>query len=182
MADATSRYRVVPAQPSQLAALPAIERAAGRLFDGQDLGLPPEAFDEVTPLEDFAEAQAEGLLLVALDGNEAPVGFALADERDDALHLEEVDVHPDHGRRGLGEKLVRALCALSVERGPGAVTLTTFRDVPWNRPFYERLGFAVQDPASLPAELREIVAEEAERGLDPARRVVMRWRATSRDR
>jgi hypothetical protein len=34
-----------------------------------------------------------------------------------------------------------------------AVTLTTFRDVPWNAPFYTRLGFSMLSELRLPAGL-----------------------------
>ena len=53
------------------------------------------------------------------------------------------------------------------------VTLTTFRGVPWNMPFYARLGFEELPRAEWPPPLRAIVADEAARGLDPERRVVM---------
>jgi GNAT superfamily N-acetyltransferase len=53
------------------------------------------------------------------------------------------------------------------------VTLTTFRDVPWNGPFYERLGFRVVAGAELSAALRAIADDETRRGLDPSRRVAM---------
>ena len=62
---------------------------------------------------------------------------------DEALHLEELDVLPGHGRQGIGTRLVRALCDGARGRGIAAVTLCTFRDVPWNAPFYERLGFRI---------------------------------------
>lgn len=54
------------------------------------------------------------------------------------------------------------------------MTLTTFRDVPWNAPFYARAGFRELAAAELSPELAELVREEAARGLDPERRVVMR--------
>jgi GNAT superfamily N-acetyltransferase len=103
------------------------------------------------------------------------VGFAHVElvERD-AVHLEEIDVHPDHGRRGLGARLIRHLCHWAAGKGYDAVTLTTFRDVPWNFPFYTRLGFEVVPPEQVSASLREIVEDEARRGLDPLRRVVMK--------
>ena len=48
--------------------------------------------------------------------------------------------------------------------GLAAVTLTTFRDVPWNAPFYRRVGFeVVDDPTPGLAAVR--AAERAE-GLD----------------
>jgi GNAT superfamily N-acetyltransferase len=92
----------------------------------------------------------------------------------DAVHLEEVDVRPDHGRRGLGTKLVLQVCRWAASSGYACVTLTTFRDVPWNMPFYARLGFAVVPPVQLSIALRGAVDNETRRGLDPLRRVVMR--------
>jgi GNAT superfamily N-acetyltransferase len=57
--------------------------------------------------------------------------------------------------------------------GYHSITLTTCRDVPWNMPFYERLGFRVIPGAGLSAALRAIVEDETRRGLDPSRRVAM---------
>jgi hypothetical protein len=54
------------------------------------------------------------------------------------------------------------------------VTLTTFRGVAFNMPFYERLGFEVIPDASVNPALRTIVNDETRRGLDPSNRVVMR--------
>jgi hypothetical protein len=55
-----------------------------------------------------------------------------------------------------------------------SVTLSTFRDVPWNMPFYERAGFDVVPSNALSPALASIVDDEARRGLDMHRRVVMR--------
>jgi ribosomal protein S18 acetylase RimI-like enzyme len=107
------------------------------------------------------------------------VGFAHVELIEpDAAHLEELDVHPDHGRRGLGTRLVREVCAWAAARGHHAVTLTTFRDVPWNMPFYERLGFEEIPMSELTPGLRAVVDDETRRGLDPVRRVAMRWLRT----
>ncbi len=54
-----------------------------------------------------------------------------------------------------------------------AVTLTTFRDIPWNAPLYARLGFRELSTDRLSPVLAALVREEAERGLESARRVVM---------
>lgn len=61
-----------------------------------------------------------------------------------------------------------------------ALTLTTFSDVPWNRPYYERLGFRVLDEVELSPGLRRIRREEAQRGLDRWGRVAMRRRLGTR--
>ncbi len=41
---------------------------------------------------------------------------------------------------GLGSSLVDHLDGWAAARGLAALTLTTYRDVPWNGPYYERLG------------------------------------------
>jgi hypothetical protein len=53
-----------------------------------------------------------------------------------------------------------------------SITLTTFRDVPWNGPYYEKLGFHVV--STLTPALQALVNEQATWGLEPSLRVVMR--------
>jgi predicted N-acetyltransferase YhbS len=104
-----------------------------------------------------------------------PVGFAHIMVLGPGIaHLEEVDVHPEHGRRGLGSRLVVAVCTWAATNGYSCVTLTTFRDVPWNMPFYARLGFEQIPPAELSPALLSVIEDETRRGLDPGRRVAMR--------
>lgn len=165
-------YTIRPAREEELSLLPGIERRAGRLFEGQ--GLPDSVLAEHTGLPELREACAEGRLLVAAAPDGSPAGFALAENLEGHAHLEEVDVDPAHARRGLGAALVEAVCAWALARDLPAVTLTTFRDVPWNAPFYARLGFEEIPAAELAPGLVEILADEAARGLERARRVAMR--------
>ena len=71
-------------------------------------------------------------------------------------------------------RLVMAVCDWAAAKGHEAITLTTFRDIPWNMPFYASLGFTVVPPEALTLALASLVYEESHRGLDPALRVVMR--------
>ena len=164
-------YTISAARVEDLSRLSAIELAAARLLEGH---APESVLNETTSLDVLKRAQREGRLWVAL-ADDVPVGFAHVEviERE-AAHLEEIDVHPDHGRRGLGAKLIRQVCQWAASNGYGAVTLTTFRDVLWNSPFYLRLGFDVVAPEQLSASLRAAVEDETRRGLDPSRRVVMK--------
>lgn len=168
----TGPYEIARARPDEVPLLPGIERRAGARFEqlAETAHLP--AF--YTPLEDFEEGQRAGRLWVARTGG-APVGFALAVEGEDDLHLQEVDVLPEHGRHGLGTRLVEAVCAHARARGQG-VTLTTFRRVPWNAPFYARLGFQELAEEELTPSLRRHRAEEEGAGLPREQRCVMRWR------
>lgn len=61
-------------------------------------------------------------------------------------------------------------------RGAGrpATTLTTFRDVPWNGPYYRRLGYRVLAQAEIGPELARTMAHEATLpGIDAALRCGM---------
>jgi len=83
-------------------------------------------------------------------------------------------VDPAHGRRGLGRALLEAVLGWAGDAGYHGVTLTTFRDVSWNAPYYERMGFRALEADEIGPGLAEIMREEATRGLDPATRVAMR--------
>lgn len=163
-------YRILAARPQDLAWLPQIELAAARLLAGH---APASVLLETTSHEILKRAQGEGRLSVAL-ADDVPVGFAHVDVLDaDTVHLEEIDVHPQHGRRGAGTRLVMHVCRWAADAGYRWVTLTTFRDVPWNMPFYARLGFEIVAGDDVLPALRAIVEDETRRGLDPLRRVVM---------
>jgi ribosomal protein S18 acetylase RimI-like enzyme len=164
-------YIIRRASPEDLATLPALERASAKRFEG--LPIEPGVVADVTPTRMFEEAQRGGDLWVA-DVSGKVVGFALTGELDGNLHLEEVDVLPDHGRRGIGSALVRTVCDAAGDRGLAAVTLTTFRDVAWNRPWYAALGFRELSDDELGPELRALVASEDAVGLRREERVVMR--------
>ena len=66
------------------------------------------------------------------------------------------------------------VCAWAREHGHTAVTLSTFRDVPWNGPFYRRHGFADLPPAAWTPGMRAIREHEARHGLRTDVRVFMR--------
>lgn len=165
-------YIVRLARPADIEHLPAIERAAARLFPEEDL--PARLGREATAVEEFREAQAAGRLWVAVTADGAPVGFAHLLSMEHHIHLEELDVHPDHGRRGLGRRLMEAVLDWATVEGYPAVTLTTFRHLPWNAPFYESLGFRRLHESELGEALRAELDWEAAQGLDRTKRVAMR--------
>src|SRR4029453_4943543 len=129
--------------------------------------------NETTSPEDLLAAQRDGHLWVAR-ADDVPVGFAHVEVLEPAVaHLEEIDGHPDPGLRRPGQRLVVGICAVARTAGYRSVALTTFRDVPWNMPFYARLGFEIVTAEGLSPALQAIVRDETRRGLDPTRRVVM---------
>jgi len=165
-------YEIALARPQDVPLLPEIERKASDLF----MQVPLTAAMPLCmkALADSEAAQREGTLWVARGGDGAPVGFALVERVGDEFHLEEIDVLPEHGRRGLGAALVREVCGWA-ERQAASVTLCTFRAIPWNAPFYERLGFKALLSGELTPALQGRILEETARGLSPEHRVAMRW-------
>lgn len=170
-------YEIRLATPEDIPCLPAIELAAGELFS--QFEFTANLSDDPTPLEEFYEAAADNLLWVAALPDGKPIGFALAYMLDGSLHLQEVDVLPEYGRRGIGAKLVQAVIDWARFSKIPAVTLTTFRDIPWNAPFYQKLGFRISEPAELTLELIQIVEKEESCGLARELRAVMRIETTT---
>jgi GNAT superfamily N-acetyltransferase len=171
--DMDPNYSITVARPDHVEALADIELAASKMFDGYV----PESVPLIsTQQSKFVMAQHEGRLWIALWG-ETPVGFALVEMlAEDLPHLEEIDVLPTHGRRGLGTVLVQTVLEWVASAGYQQMTLTTFRSVPWNMPFYARLGFVEIPTHELRPELETVVRDESDRGLDRDLRVVMQYR------
>lgn len=132
---------------------------------GADFCFPPTSAAE--------RAAAPGFTLLASESPRgAVVGFAQVLEIAGTAHLEQLSVHPEHGRRGYGAALLDAAVAEVAKRGYGRISLRTFADVPWNAPFYARHGF--RETESETDFERHLVAVEEELGLPGfGRRVLM---------
>jgi GNAT superfamily N-acetyltransferase len=128
---------------------------------------PPFTIDEVQPYVDDHRAW------VATAGDDV-VGFVIAGIVDDHAHIDEVDVLPSSGRQGHGARLVEEVVRWASASHLHGVTITTFRDVPWNAPWYARLGFRPVPDSDLTPGLRRIRDREDSEGLPRELRVVMR--------
>ncbi|MFJ6632484.1 GNAT family N-acetyltransferase [Streptomyces sp. NPDC091376] len=156
----------------ELPALQDIERAAGQCF--RDIGMPEIADDEPLTLGELASYHHAGLAWVAADDADTPVAYLIADRVDGNLHVEQVSVHPDSARRGIGRLLLDHLATEARSERVPALTLTTFTEVPWNAPYYARLGFRLLDDSRHTPGLREIRRREAAHGLERWSRACMR--------
>lgn len=175
-----------PVAGADLPVLRDIERAAGEAF--RAVGMPEIADDEPLPVDALAAYADAGRAWVAVPDGEGPppprsrpagaggrpVAYLVADLVDGNLHIEQVSVHPDAARRGIGRSLIEHAAAYARGQALPALTLTTFTHVPWNAPYYRRCGFRVLAPAELTAGLRAVVRHETDLGLTRWPRVVMR--------
>jgi GNAT superfamily N-acetyltransferase len=149
-----------------------IERSAGEAFRG--IGMVAIADDEPPSIDELAVYQKEGRAWVATGEDDRPVAFILARVVDFNAHIDQVSVHPDHARQGIGAALIETVVAWAKRQRLAAITLTTFSEVPWNAPYYLRLGFRIVPEVELTDGLRRIRDHEAAHGLAAWPRVTMR--------
>ena len=160
-----------PATVDDLPELPELERAAGELFRPLGMGLvaddDPPSPDDLRPFVDHGRAW------VAEHRGEL-AAYLLADVVDGAAHVEQVTVHPRHAHQRLGAALIEHLALWAQQHRLPALTLTTYRNVAWNGPYYLTLGFRWLDDHEITPDLRALRHHEIDRGLDRWPRGCMR--------
>jgi len=165
-------YRIRLARPGDMPRLREIEDRAGAMFSG--LGLIEDGLDVSFPTEDLMTLIGLRQVWVACETPDVPVGMVIASVRDGAAYIEEMDVLPVHRRQGLGTLLLDQVCAWGQAQGHPAVSLSTFRDVSWNGPFYSKNGFRALEPSEWTSGMRAIREKEDRHGLRVEARVFMR--------
>ncbi len=151
-----------------------LERAAGAPF--RNLGMHAVADDEALAIAELAVFQKTGRAWVIPDDTDEPVAYLLVDVVDGNAHVEQVSVHPTYARQGLGRALLDTAAAWAEHHELTALTLTTYSDVPWNGPYYKRLGFRALEESQMTPGLRRVREHEAARGLARWPRVTMQRR------
>lgn len=153
--------------------MPGIEQSAGERFRT----LPDLAWlADGSNLEEarYRELVEGGWCWVAEDGEGRPCAFLAAEATGEELHVCELGVVLACHGLGIGRALVETAIAAASRCGMAAITLTTFIDVAWNAPFYERLGFQRLAPHDLGPRLQALLRHEVEAGLPRDRRCAMR--------
>jgi len=152
--------------------LPDIEQSAGKAFLAIP-GLEWIADDEVISAEHHQIYIDEGTVWVALSGKRR-IGFVTTARYEDALHILELAVESGHQGHGVGRRLLEKAKDYALENGLPALTLTTFRDLPFNELFYHKLGYRTLEAADLSERLADILETEIDNGLPGDRRCAMR--------
>jgi GNAT superfamily N-acetyltransferase len=153
-----------PVHPDELTLLPDLEAAADTMFEPLGIGPLPHP----GTVEEFAAA------LMVLVADTPAVGFCRIDGIDGKAHLEQLSVHPDHAGHGIGRALLRAGCVWAAEQGYPEITLATYRDLPWNGPFYASEGFVESGPVDVFLRVHGLPPEEPVMGRFGARVLMVR--------
>jgi predicted N-acetyltransferase YhbS len=159
------------AVPDEAETVRAIEYEAAQRF--VTVGLTGIA--DARPMDvDFVRRKIEvSEIIVAVNGNGGCVGFVTFAPLAKRFYIEELDVLTAWAGRRIGARLIDEVAALAHQAGAQQLVLSTFRDVPWNAPYYRRLGFSVIESMRLDPKLRAIRAAHVARGLDETKRVFM---------
>jgi len=169
--DRPGVYALRNGRVGDIPALRRIERDAARLYAsvGYDFCLTSAVRDE----GEHRRGLESGALLVVEGPSGDPVAFALIWVVDGRAHLAELSVAMAHQRRGLGRRLLGAAEHWAAASGVPEITLTTYRDVPWNAPLYARLGWRAFTPGEDRPGLLAVIAAEAAAGYAAAPRIAM---------
>ena len=146
-----------PAIEADLPLLVRIEIEAGQLF--RTVGLDEVAEHPVSEDELRPGMADERTWVAERDGQVA--GYLCAEVVDGNTHIAQVSVAPRHARNGIGARLVQFVEECGLKAGRPATTLTTFRDVGWNAPYYRRLGYREMADDEVGPELAATMAHEA---------------------
>jgi len=156
---------------ADLAHLASIEEDGVNLLNEAGAELPTDV--KLLSPEILEKCLQEGLLVVATSPQDHPVGFLAAAERDEFLYLGELDVAVGWRRLGIGRALVTWGIEEARRRSLRGAMLTTDKLVPFNAPFYARVGFVPTEESVVPPSLRRILEAERESGLKAERRIAM---------
>ncbi len=158
-------------QDKDLQRLADVERSAAtalvNYFDGDT------SYAERTLAHDILiQAHENKTLWIAVE-QEKPIGFLAATPLDDALHIQEISVEFGCQGKGFGRDLINAVIAETRIREYSGISLTTNRIIPWNGPFYERIGFKEVQLEDCPNGLHDLLLKEKTHHPAPDDRIAM---------
>ena len=163
------KFSIRSATESDLPALGPIERQAhsvryGMAGLGAVADLPPTTIERLR----------QGPCFIACGLDQKPLGFALASRLEGDALLECLAILPEFSGGGLGRALVEAVRVWAREAGSAGLLVCTYRDIPWDAPFYARMGFAEVPHRLWTGPMHRLQREATALGHDPARRLWMR--------
>ena len=165
------------AVPEDAQLLPAIEISAAQAFRMIN-ELSWLADSPPMSIERHSQLIALSTCWVALDAENQPQGFLSSERYGSYLHIYELSVMQSMQGKGTGRRLIEAAKGYARSSRLSFITLTTFTNVPWNAPFYSRVGFQTKATTDLDQRLAGILSEEYRHGFAPESRCAMAWPVT----
>lgn len=155
------RVRLSRLQEVQLPALEKVDRACAAMYHA--IG-----FDAAeVPVRSYADlvnlTRDHNVHVVEADYQ--PVGYAAwRDEPPGVAYIEEINVHPEVQRFGLGARLLEAIREDARRAGIHHIVLRAWSKAKWAMAFYRKQGFHELDGATLPNDVMTWVTNKEEVG------------------
>lgn len=160
-------------QKSELPKLLEIEDEAATIFDTWAVQNGKPVYEKNWPFSALPGYFENDRALIALDDREI-AGFVFYKELvDKEVYILEVGVRPAYQGKKLGVELIKA--AILACGSCKSASLTTYKHIPWNAPYYQRyLGFEIVEESKMSEYLRSKIDEERKILPEPDMRVAMR--------
>lgn len=165
-------FTIRKARNDDIPLLGQVERSAAELFRTVNLDFLTNG--PTVNKSHLSAMMSSNHLWVAVDKRDQPIGFVGGEELDGNFHIAEISVAQDAQGKGVGKALMAELVRQTKEEGQTAITLTTYRDIPWNGPWYRKLGFSEVSLGDMGDEYAKILDSEAQHGHDMDSRCIMR--------
>jgi N-acetylglutamate synthase-like GNAT family acetyltransferase len=100
-------------------------------------------------------------VVVALDSESQKIlGFVAMRVLDELLYLDNISVESNASGMGIGATLLSVVIEHAKSLGVRAVSLTTFREPPWNGPWFRKHGFFTMPAACIGEGLKQVMARQ----------------------
>ena len=128
------------------------------------------AFGETLSADHFLTRYRENSLIISQISQKSEISIAgflvfkkIPDNTETTLFIEEMSVLPEYAGNRIGEKMIQYMVSIRPEIK--SIWLTTFENIPWNAPYYERLGFLQIPYKDCIPEIQNILHHESSKGL-----------------
>lgn len=170
-----SNIHIINARTEHIPIITQVEREAVSVYPP---GILPHVLQhKMLPYKDLVEGIVNDSLFIALSDNARVQGFILIRHFPGLALLSKVDVRPQTMRRGIGTQLINTALEKLPSWGHSSLWLTTFENLPWTTPFYERFGFHTIPGKDQPELIQKMLIEERDSGLKD--RVAMQFSLTN---
>ncbi|KAI0995685.1 hypothetical protein K3495_g12495 [Podosphaera aphanis] len=158
-------YSIRRGKTSDIPLLKRVERSAGNRF--RTVGLDSVADCNTLDPERLTRMSDANHLWVGVNSS-GPIGFLCGEELDGNFHIVQISVSYECQGRGVGKNLMSTMLEqITSERSFKSVTLTAFRNLSWNGPWYSKMGFGEVHPRLMGTAYDYILeTEEAKHGFD----------------
>jgi GNAT superfamily N-acetyltransferase len=169
-------FTIREALASEIGLLDAIDDDASLLYveHGVRFELGSGHVFALAELERWSRSAELGRAFLAVDGSGMGLGFAALDLVDGEPYLDQLSVRRRAMRRGIGGSLLARCADWARGAGGSAIWLTTYGHVPFNRPYYERHGYAVVPETAWGSGIAHHIDEQRRYLPAPTQLVAMR--------